>query len=55
MAHAPGYKKLMKLDEMRRSCRPRARSGTDHAEDRARRYDISVVGVDIGGATTDVF
>jgi len=53
MAHAPGYKKLMKWTEVPIMPTPGAvgliMQTIAHLE------DISVIGVDIGGATTDVF
>jgi uncharacterized protein (TIGR01319 family) len=53
MAHAPGYKKLMKWTEVPIMPTPGAvgliMQAIAHLE------NISVVGVDIGGATTDVF
>jgi uncharacterized protein (TIGR01319 family) len=53
MAHAPGYKKLMKWTEIPIMPTPGAVGLI--MQKIARTYDISVVGVDIGGATTDVF
>ena len=54
MAHAPGYDKLIELDRCARSCRRPARSATSCRRSPSAQ-GINVVGVDIGGATTDVF
>ena len=53
MAHAPGYKKLMTWTPVPIMPTPGAVGLI--IETVARRDEISVVGVDIGGATTDVF
>ena len=53
MAQAPGYKKLMSWTDAPIMPTPGAVGAL--IEMIARRDDISVVGVDIGGATTDVF
>lgn len=53
MAHAPGYKKLMTWTSTPIMPTPAAVGVI--IENEARRHGISIVGVDIGGATTDVF
>jgi uncharacterized protein (TIGR01319 family) len=53
MAHAPGYKKLMKWTEVPIMPTPGAVGLI--MQTIARLENISVIGVDIGGATTDVF
>lgn len=53
MAHAPGYKKLMTWSSAPIMPTPAAVGAI--IENTARRYNINVIGVDIGGATTDVF
>jgi uncharacterized protein (TIGR01319 family) len=53
MAHAPGYKKLMEWTSAPIMPTPGAVGAM--IENAAKRDNISVVGVDIGGATTDVF
>ncbi len=53
MAQAPGYNKLMSWTEIPIMPTPGAVGLL--VETVARQFDISVVGVDIGGATTDVF
>jgi uncharacterized protein (TIGR01319 family) len=53
MAHAPGYKKLMTWTEIPIMPTPGAVGSIIHTI--AKREGIQVVGVDIGGATTDVF
>jgi len=53
MAHAPGYKKLMSWSPMPIMPTPAAVGSI--IETIAKREGIQVVGVDIGGATTDVF
>ncbi|MCL5038848.1 MAG: glutamate mutase L [Firmicutes bacterium] len=53
MAQAPGYNKLMKWTPIPIMPTPGAVGLIMQAT--AKKYDISVVGVDIGGATTDVF
>ncbi|MBD3237496.1 MAG: methylaspartate mutase [Candidatus Eisenbacteria bacterium] len=53
MAHAPGYKKLMAWTPIPVMPTPGAVGSIIHTI--AKREDIQVVGVDIGGATTDVF
>lgn len=53
MAHAPGYPRLMTwVDE---EIMPTPAAVGSIMQRIAEKYDISVVGVDIGGATTDVF
>ncbi len=53
MAHAPGYKKLMTWTDVPIMPTPAAVGLL--VETAARRQNIEVIGVDIGGATTDVF
>jgi uncharacterized protein (TIGR01319 family) len=53
MAHAPGYKKLMTMSPV--PIMPTPGAVGIIIEKVARRDRLSVVGVDIGGATTDVF
>ncbi len=53
MAHAPGYKKLMSWSPIPIMPTPGAVGSIIHTI--AQREKIQVVGVDIGGATTDVF
>jgi uncharacterized protein (TIGR01319 family) len=53
MAHAPGYKKLMTWTQVPIMPTPGAVGSIIHTI--AKREGIQVVGVDIGGATTDVF
>ncbi len=53
MAHAPGYRKLMEWSPV--PILPTPGAVGRMIEQVARRDGISVVGVDIGGATTDVF
>ena len=53
MAHAPGYKKLMTWTPIPIMPTPGAVGSIIHMI--AKREEIQVVGVDIGGATTDVF
>jgi uncharacterized protein (TIGR01319 family) len=53
MAHAPGYKKLMAMSPV--PIMPTPGAVGIIIEKVARRDGLSVVGVDIGGATTDVF
>ena len=53
MAHAPGYKKLMTWTDA--PIMPTPGAVGHHLQTIAKREGINVVGVDIGGATTDVF
>lgn len=53
MAHAPGYKKLMEMADVPIMPTPGAVGLL--VETVARKENITVIGVDIGGATTDVF
>ncbi|MCK4414101.1 MAG: glutamate mutase L [Candidatus Eisenbacteria sp.] len=53
MAHAPGYKNLMSWTPIPVMPTPGAVGSIIHTI--ARREEIQVIGVDIGGATTDVF
>ncbi len=53
MAHAPGYKKLMEMTDAPIMPTPGAVGLL--VETVARKENITVIGVDIGGATTDVF
>ncbi|HHT9117872.1 MAG TPA: glutamate mutase L [Candidatus Hypogeohydataceae bacterium YC38] len=53
MAHAPGYKKLMTWTSTPIMPTPAAVGAI--VEDAAKRHNINIIGVDIGGATTDVF
>ena len=53
MAQAPGYKKLMKWTH--RPIMPTPGAVGEIIKQIAQTEDISVIGVDIGGATTDVF
>ncbi len=53
MQHAPGYKKLMTWTDVPIMPTPGAVGFL--VEKVARQFDIQVIGVDIGGATTDVF
>jgi uncharacterized protein (TIGR01319 family) len=53
MAQAPGYKKLMSWTDAPIMPTPGAVGAIMQAI--AQEYDINVVGVDIGGATTDIF
>ncbi|MCK4304986.1 MAG: glutamate mutase L [Candidatus Eisenbacteria sp.] len=53
MAHAPGYKKLMAWSPIPIMPTPGAVGSIIHTI--AKREGIQVIGVDIGGATTDVF
>uniref|UniRef100_A0A7V0Z579 Methylaspartate mutase n=1 Tax=candidate division WOR-3 bacterium TaxID=2052148 RepID=A0A7V0Z579_UNCW3 len=53
MAHAPGYKKLMEMTDVPIMPTPGAVGLL--VETVARKENITVIGVDIGGATTDVF
>ena len=53
MAHAPGYPKLMELADEEIMPTPAAVGAI--METIAKQDNISIVGVDIGGATTDVF
>ncbi len=53
MAHAPGYKELMSFTSAPIMPTPAAVGAI--IENAAKMEDINVVGVDIGGATTDVF
>ncbi len=53
MAHAPGYKKLMTWTSTPIMPTPAAVGAI--IESKAKRDGINIVGVDIGGATTDVF
>ncbi|MFQ5956754.1 MAG: glutamate mutase L, partial [Candidatus Brocadiales bacterium] len=53
MAHAPGYKRLMTWTSAPIMPTPGAVGSI--IESAARRNNINVVGVDVGGATTDVF
>jgi len=53
MAHAPGYPKLMKLAD--EDIMPTPAAVGSIMETIAKRDKINIVGVDIGGATTDVF
>lgn len=53
MQHAPGYKKLMSWTDVPLMPTPGAVGLL--VEKVARKYNIEVLGVDIGGATTDVF
>ena len=53
MAHAPGYKKLMSWTGV--PIMPTPGAVGEMIQAIARKEDINVVGVDIGGATTDVF
>jgi uncharacterized protein (TIGR01319 family) len=53
MAHAPGYPKLMELADEEIMPTPAAVGAI--METIAKQHNISIVGVDIGGATTDVF
>ena len=54
MAHAPGLQEADDLERRCRSCRRPARWGSSSRRSPAR-TKINVIGVDIGGATTDVF
>jgi uncharacterized protein (TIGR01319 family) len=53
MAHAPGYDKLMKWVDANILATPHAVGLI--MQEIARTYNINLLGVDIGGATTDVF
>ncbi len=53
MAHAPGYKKLMSWTDV--PIMPTPSAVGEMMQTIARKANINVVGVDIGGATTDVF
>src|SRR3954466_9772007 len=53
MAHAPGYDKLIKWADT--PIMPTPGAVGNILQTIARRQEINVVGVDIGGATTDVF
>ncbi|KHE91167.1 MAG: glutamate mutase L [Candidatus Scalindua rubra] len=53
MAHAPGYKKLISWTEV--PIMPTPSAVGEMMQAIARKANINVVGVDIGGATTDVF
>lgn len=53
MAHAPGYKRLMEWADVEIMPTPAAVGSI--MQKIADKYSIQVVGVDIGGATTDVF
>ncbi len=53
MAHAPGYKKLMSLTGV--PIMPTPGAVGEMIQAIAKKENINVVGVDIGGATTDVF
>ncbi len=53
MAHAPGYKTLMQWTHAPIMPTPAAVGSIIHTI--AKQQDIAVIGVDIGGATTDVF
>lgn len=53
MQHAPGYKKLMDMTDVDIMPTPAAVGAI--MQTIASRYGIQVIGVDIGGATTDVF
>ncbi len=53
MAQAPGYNKLMSWTEV--PIMPTPGAVGINIENVAEQFDMSVVGVDIGGATTDVF
>ncbi len=53
MAQAPGYNKLMKWTEI--PIMPTPGAVGICMQTTSRTFDISVIGVDIGGATTDVF
>jgi len=53
MANAPGYDRL--LGETNRHVQPTPLAVGKVMQLMARRYEVNVVGVDIGGATTDVF
>jgi uncharacterized protein (TIGR01319 family) len=53
MAHAPGYKKLMSWTDV--PIMPTPGAVGEMIQAIARKENINVVGVDIGGATTDVF
>ncbi|HIB64247.1 MAG TPA: methylaspartate mutase [Phycisphaerales bacterium] len=53
MAHAPGYPNLMKMTDEEIMPTPAAVGSI--METIAKRDEINIVGVDIGGATTDVF
>ncbi len=53
MAHAPGYKELMTWTSIPIMPTPAAVGVIIESE--AKRHGINIVGVDIGGATTDVF
>ncbi len=53
MAHAPGYKRLMEMTDVPIMPTPGAVGLL--VETVARKENITVIGVDIGGATTDVF
>ncbi len=54
MAHAPGYKKLMEWTAPN-PIKPTPAAVGDMIQAVAKREKIQVIGVDIGGATTDVF
>ncbi|MBD3161417.1 MAG: methylaspartate mutase [Candidatus Eisenbacteria bacterium] len=54
MAHAPGYKKLMAWTDPN-PIKPTPAAVGDMIQAVAKREGIQVIGVDIGGATTDVF
>jgi uncharacterized protein (TIGR01319 family) len=53
MAHAPGYKKLMSWTDV--AVMPTPGAVGLLVESVARKENIQVIGVDIGGATTDIF
>jgi uncharacterized protein (TIGR01319 family) len=53
MAHAPGYKKLMEMTDT--PIMPTPGAVGLMVETVARKQNITAIGVDIGGATTDVF
>ena len=53
MAHAPGYPNLMKLTDVDIMPTPGAVGAI--MQEIAKKYSMDVLGVDIGGATTDVF
>ncbi len=54
MKHAPGYQKLMDWTDPN-PIKPTPAAVGDMVQEAARRDKIQVIGVDIGGATTDVF
>ncbi len=53
MAHAPGYPEL--LDLTQKQIDPTPAAAGKMIQSMADQYEVNVVGVDVGGATTDVF